>query len=209
MADSLAAELIPLVESAGMALDLLCHVSGIRICGDDLPGENGFWWRLEPGFRRGELPVLVLFCHEGCFGCRGLWTATVNPPREIWEQAPAQLEDCGGDETEFSAEGSAVFLHHHLLTARDIIRGDLVGRNLPGAQVEAFSEVWAVSVDGRLARQGLPGYSLAERRGKFVRVFSPAGILLPDHWQIFQSIWDGALSSQKDIQEIVKRLPGL
>ncbi len=209
MADDLAAVLIPLAESAGKALDLARDVSGLRICGDGLPGDDGAWYRLQPGSGPDELPVLVLFCHGGCFGRPERTTDSVYPPRAVWEQSPAPVGEPGGAETEFSAVHSAIFLHHHLLTARDLVRGDVVGRNLPPGLVEAFAEAWAVCVDGRLARQGLPGYPLAERRGRFGRVFSPAGILMPDHWQVFQSLWDGALLNQKDVLGVVKRLPGL
>ena len=142
LADGLAAELIPLAESAGLALELASHVSGIRICGDDLPGEGGFWCRLEPGSRPDELPVLVLFCHGGCFGLRKPFSDSVYPPRAVWEQSPAPVEEFDGDDAGFSGERSAVFLHHHLLTARDIIRGDLMGRKLSAAQAEAARLTW-------------------------------------------------------------------
>ena len=209
MADDLAAALIPLAESAGEALDLARDISSIRICGDYLPGEDGVWYRLEPGSGPNELPVLVLFCHGGCFGRLGHRSDSVYPPRAVWEQSPPPVDESGGAEAGFSVERSAIFLHHHLLTVRDLVRGDVAGRNLPPDKAEAFAEVWAVCVDGRLTRQGLPGYPLAERRGRFSQVFSPAGILLPDHWQVFQSLWDGALSNQNDVLEVVKRLPGL
>ena len=209
MADDLAVALTPLAESAGKALGLAHDVSGIRICGDDLPGEDGVWYRLQPGSGPDELPVLVLFCHGGCFGRRGRGSDSVYPPRAVWEQSFPPVDESGGAEAVFSAEQSAIFLHHHLLTFRDLVRGDVAVRNLPADMAEAFAEVWAVCVDGRLIRQGLPGYPLAERRSRFAQVFSPAGILLPDHWQVFQSLWDGALLTQKDVLEVAKRLPGL
>ncbi len=209
MADDLAAALTPLAESAGKALGLARDVSGIRICGDDLPGQDGVWYRLQPGSGPDELPVLVLFCHGGCFGRRRRGSDSVYPPRAVWEQSPPPVDESGGAEAEFSVERSAIFLHHHLLTVRDLVRGDVAGRNLPPDMAEAFAEAWAVCVDGRLSRQGLPGYPLAERRGRFSQVFSPAGILLPDHWQAFQALWDGALSNQKDVLGVVKRLPRL
>ena len=48
MADGLSAVLTPLTEAAGKALDLVRDVSGIRICGDDLPGMDSAWYRLQP-----------------------------------------------------------------------------------------------------------------------------------------------------------------
>jgi len=209
LAENLAASLTPLVASAGQALDLARYVSGIRICADDLPGEDGVWYRLQPGSDPDQLHVLVLYCHGGCFGPLVRVSDSVYPPREIWEQPPVSGAEPGGAAAVFSAERSAIFLHHHLLTARDLARGEVVGRNLPAGLAEAFAEAWAVGVDGRLARKGLPGFPLAERRSSFAKVFSPAGILLPDHWQVFQSLWDGAISDQKDVLGVLKWLPGL
>ena len=209
LALDLSVALMPLVESAGMALDLGEDFSGIRIYGDDLPGDGDAWYRLEPGPEPNKLPVLSLFCHGNCFNSSARPKDAVRPLPAVWEQFPAPYEDSSGVLGEFSAERADVFLHHHLLTARDVVRGDVVGRNLPAKWAEAFTEAWAVYVDGRLARRGLPGYPLAERRGRFARVFSLAGILLPDHWQVFESLWDGALADQRDVLEVVKRLPGL
>jgi hypothetical protein len=209
LAENLAAALTPLVTTAGQVLELAQDVSGIRICGDGLPGEDGVWYRLQPGSGPDDLPVLVLFCHGACFGPLVRVSDSVNPPREIWEQSPVSGAEPDGAEADFSAERSAIFLHHHLLTARDLARGEVVGRNLPAGLAEAFAEAWAVGVDGRLARKGLPGFPLAERRFSFAKVFSPAGILLPDHWQVFQSLWDGAISDQKDVLGVLKWLPGL
>ncbi|MCK9994937.1 MAG: hypothetical protein KAH56_01515 [Candidatus Krumholzibacteria bacterium] len=209
MPDDLVVALAPLVEVAAKALDMGRDVSGVRICGDDMPGDDGPWYRLQPGSHAGELPELILFCHGGCFGRRDRAGNSLNPPPAIWEQSPAPEVELSEGMMGFSAERSAIFLHHHLLTARDLVRGDVVGRNLPAGLTEAFTESWAVVVDGRLVRQGLPGFPLAERRGRFAQVFSPAGILLPDHWQVFESLWDGALSSQQDVLDVVKKLPGL
>ena len=209
MADDLAASLVPVAEAAGKALDLVRDVSGIRICGDDIPGQDSAWYRLQPGPGPDDLPVLVLFCQGACFG-RGEWaTESVKPLPPVWVLSRVPAGESPEAGMEFSAERSSIFLHHHLLTALDLVRGDVVGWDLPAGVTEAFSEAWAVYVDGRLARRGLPGYPLAERRSRFARVFSPAGILLPDHWQVFQSLWDGALANQKDVLEVVKRLPGL
>ena len=205
----LSGALEPLAQSAGMALDLFEDFSGIRIYGDDLPGDDDAWYRLEAAAGQDELPVLSLFCHGNSFNPSARPRDAVRPLPEVWEQSPAPHEDSSGSLGEFSAERAAVFLHHHLLTARDVVRGDVGGRNLPARWAEAFDEAWAVYVDGRLARMGLPGYPLAERRGRFARVFSLAGILLPDHWQVFESLWDGALANQRDVLEVVKRLPGL
>ncbi len=209
MEDDLVGALVPLAEAAAKALGMVRDISGILICGDDMPGDGGPWYRLQPGSGADELPGLVLFCHGGCFGRQDRAGNSLNPPPAVWELSAVPEVEPEEEEMEFSAERSSIFLHHHLLTARDLVRGEVVGRNLPVGLTEAFTESWAVVVDGRLARQGLPGFPLAERRGRFAQVFSPAGILLPDHWQVFESLWDGALPSQQDVLDVVKRLPGL
>ena len=201
-------DLTALARDAGRDLDLGRDFSALRIIADDLPDAAGAWFRLVPVPETGSLPGLILFCPAESFGPRGKYSDSVMPPRPVWEQnsAPGYVSSAP---MEFSRERAGIFLYHHLLTARDLVRGEVGGRNLPGPLTEAFTEAWAVVVDGRLSRRGLPGFPLDERRGSFARIFSPAGILLPDHWQVFQSLWDGALDNQKDVLGVVKRLPGL
>jgi hypothetical protein len=209
LAEDLAKELVPLAAAAGRALELDRDLAGIQICGDGLPGDDGVWFRFQPASDRSERPVLVLYCHQACFGHAAQRMGAVLPPPAVWEQSPSPPDTAMDAETIFSPTRARMFLHHYLLTARDLARGVVNGRHIPLGLAEAFAEAWAVAVDGRLARLGLAGFPLAERRAKFARVFSPAGILLPDHWQVFQSLWDGALTSQKDVLGTLKRLPGL
>ena len=54
---------------------------------------------------------------------------------------------------------------------------------------------------------GQAGYPLTERRGHFSRLFSTVGVLLPDHWQIFQSLWDGGLPGWREVLAVTDRLP--
>lgn len=202
------ASLVEVIENAARNLDLRGDFAGVRVCADDLAGAQEAWYRLAPGPVSGGKPQLTLFCHVNCFGPAIRPGGAVEPDRPVWEQAPAP-QDHSDVNPSLSPDRAAIFLHHHLLMARDMARGELVGRNLPASLAEAFTEAWAVTVDGRLVRKGLPGFPLAERRGRFAGIFSPAGILLPIHWQVFQSLWDGALTDQKDVLNLVKRLPGL
>jgi len=202
------AAVVALVETAARDLGLGQEMTGIRITADDLPGAEGAWFRLGPGPGEGTLPVLDLFCPPDSFGPAGRASHAVRPGQPVWDQTPLRPED-HESRIELAPGRAAMFLYHHLLTARDLVRGELVGRNLPASLAEAFTEAWAAYVDGRLGRMGLPGYPLDQRRLRFARIFSPAGILLPDHWQVFQSLWDGALTNQKDVLGAVKRLPGL
>ena len=209
LAGHLAGKLTPLAVSAFSALGLAEDFSGLVICPDALPGQDGVWYRLRPGAGKKDLPILVLFCHPEGWQDGGRVLDAVLPPKPVWEQAPAPQGDSEGATASLNPQKAAIFLHHNLLGARDLVRGRIRGRSLPANLAEAFAEAWAVGIDGRLARWGLPGYPLAERRANFARLFSPAGILLPDHWQVFQALWDGALAEQKEVLEVVKRLPGL
>ena len=95
------------------------------------------------------------------------------------------------------------------MLAQDLVRDSVSLSSIPVGQIEAFEAAWEVGVDGRLARAGLPGFSLAERRGIFSSLFSSAGVLMPDHWQIFQSLWDGGLTSGRDVLAVIRQLPRL
>jgi len=112
-------------------------------------------------------------------------------------------------ESDFSLERTDFFLNHHFLTVADLCGDSLTGDEIPVHLAEAFDAAWAVSVDGRLERLHLPGYPMAERRGHFSRLFSSAGILLPEHWHIFQSLWDGAVAGQTAILGVTRLLPRL
>jgi hypothetical protein len=100
-------------------------------------------------------------------------------------------------------------LHHQLLWAGDVLRGELRATDVPTSLVEGFAAAWAVTVDGRLARLDLPGYGLVDRRGRFSRLFSTAGVLMPDHWASFQELWDGLVARPRDVVGLVRRLPRL
>ena len=135
--------------------------------------------------------------------------STVYPPQEIWKQVPAPVAEPFLDPAEFSPERTDVFLHHHLLTVADLWGGKVAVHDVPDHLAEAFGAAWAVAVDGRLNRLQLPGYPMPERRSRFSRLFSVAGILLPDHWQIFQALWDGGLVDQRAILGVARQLPRL
>lgn len=204
----LAVLLVPRLGPAVTDLDLQEDLGALEVCADDLPGQDTAWFRWERP-RGSAKPALTVFCHPEAFLKRRHATSTVFPPRPVWEQREAPA---GGEVTspaDFSPERTDQFLHHHLLTARDLIRGLVVPADIPPRWSAAFAAAWAVGVDGRLERLGLPGYSLIERRGSFSRLFSSAGVLMPDHWQVFQSLWDGALAVQGDVLGAVQVLPRL
>ena len=204
---ALAERVVPLLEAAVINLDLQRDLAAVSVCGDDLPGQDDVWLQVTPSDvgERG----LVVYCHPAVFLERAPANSTLLPPPESWDRWETAVP-----EEDFAAESFSIgrtddFLHHSLLLARDLLRGDLVTELIPAALGEAFQAAWSVGLDGRLQRAHLPGYDLAERRGRFSRLFSTAGVLLPDHWQLFQALWDGAVSGQSATLDLVRRLPRL
>ncbi len=206
----LCGHLHPFLESAAKSLDLAADFFSFSIVADDLPDALEPWLHLRPSADPAEArPGGILFCAETCFSRFTPATSTVLPRGEIWDQAPAPRRHVPFDMKYFSEVRTKAFLHHELLLARDLVRGGIVPSALANGQIEAFSAIWAVTVDGRLSRMGLPGYSMAQRRSQFSRLFSGVGVLLPDHWQIFQSLWDGGLVDWKDVLAVIRHLPRL
>ena len=199
-----------LLPGIGQALDLGRDFSLINICADDAPEQESCWFKMRPA-GRGDDPRLVLdfFCSTRSFSQPGPGRRTVQPARQIWDKQQDPRPTPESNPQDFSIAQAEVFLHHNLALAQDLARGDLSLDSIPKGQVEAFEAAWEVVVDGRLARAGLPGYSLADRRGIFSRLFSSAGVLMPDHWQIFESLWDGGLASGRDVLAVLRQLPRL
>lgn len=209
LSDSLWQPVQPRVSAALSGLEMADSFGTISISADDLPGNGDTWYRILPGSVQQPGPVLALTCHADVFCRHRPLQTTTSLRREIWEQMEAPADVDLPDSADYSEERTDFFLHHHLLTIADLKAGRLVGDDVPAHLVEAVAAVWAVAVDGRLERRHLPGYPMAERRGVFSRLFSSAGILLPEHWQIFQSLWDGAIEGQTAILGVTRLLPRL
>jgi len=209
----LPADLWPLIRdqlaAALGALDLTAEFGAVRLTADDLPGDDLAWYRLLPAASHGGRPLLEITCHVDSFCRLRHLQTTVYPAQAIWDQVDAPLMPQLPDLSSYSADRTDMFLHHHLLTILDLRRGVLRGRDVPSHLLEAFAAAWAVVIDGRLGRRHLPGYGVAERRSRFSRLFSTGGILLPEHWEIFESLWDGALADEAAVIGAVRRLPHL
>lgn len=191
-------------------LELAADFSAVTVLADPAPGQEACWIRFLPG----EPPVprrlaLELHCATGSFARLQPMRSTVHPAPQIWDAREGAWTGEVFEPADFSEDRAACFLFHHLLLARDLARGEVNPAAVPRGQVEAFDAAWKVVVDGRLARAGLPGYPLAERRGDFSRLFSSAGVLMPDHWQVFQSLWDGGLATARDVLAVIRQLPRL
>ncbi len=136
-------------------------------------------------------------------------TGTVYPPRAVWESPGPGRDEQPLTAAAFSRARADAFLHHHLLWGHDVLGGGLRSFDVPGLLAEAFAACWAVTVDGRLARRELPGYSLTERRGRFSRLFSTGGVLMPGHWEAFQGLWEGLSERPREVVAVARRLPRL
>ena len=126
-----------------------------------------------------------------------------------WQQAPAPPEAPPPLEDEFSAPNAQRFLYLQLMLVQDMLEGRLRPQEVPPSLIEAFQEAWLVTVDGRLQREGLPHLSAAERRMRFLRLFSPAGVVTPNHWGIFNGLWEGRITDQAAVLAKVRLLPPL
>ncbi len=101
------------------------------------------------------------------------------------------------------------FLHHHFLAVADMLVSRIDPARVPPVRAEAFQEVWDVTIDGRLRRHHLPGLPVAERRRRFARLFGPAGVLLPRHWELFHELWECDDPTQDGLLACADRLPPL
>lgn len=199
------------LEAAVQGLQLAEDFRSLEICADDFGGHDGAWiaFRDPPRSLGGRRAAATLYCSAEVF-CRPRPSATdIFAAAEVWEQRPGLEWEPGFESSEFSALEADRFLHHNLLLAQDLKLERFAPGGIPGSQVQAFAAAWAVTVDGRLCRRGLPGYSLAHRRGRFSRLFSAAGVLMPGHWDIFQSLWDGALTTSPEVLAACRQLPTL
>lgn len=190
------------------SLDLGADLSELEISADDLAGTEDAWLRPRRG-PAGCPPALSIYCHPDVFGVPRPATSTVFAPRAVWERPDPAPVDGHLTAAGFSRARADAFLHHQLLWAGDVLRGELRAADVPASIAEGFAAAWAVTVDGRLARLDLPGYTLVDRRGRFSRLFSTAGVLMPDHWASFQGLWDGSIARPREVVALVRRLPRL
>jgi hypothetical protein len=200
--------IIDAARQAVHSLGLGAELSALEISADDLAGTEEAWLRPRPGPIGGP-PALSIYCHPDVFGVLRPATSTVFPSRAVWERPDPAPADGHLTAAGFSRTRTDSFLHHQLLWAGDVLRGELRATDVPASLAEGFAAAWAVTVDGRLARLDLPGYGLVDRRGRFSRLFSTAGVLMPAHWASFQELWDGPVARPRDVVALVRRLPRL
>ena len=205
-APDLAELVVPRVRAALRHLELESALAAVVVCCDDLPDGDDGWFRLDPGANAAGT-VLTLYCAPAVFCDPG--GTPVEPARAVWEQGDAPRHEVPFVSARFSPAETNAYLHHQLALADDLLRDRIRTAAVPAALAEAFAAAWDVVIDGRLARAGLPGYSQGRRRARFSRLFSAAGVLMPGHWQVFQSLWDCGLAEPGEVLAAVRRLPRL
>lgn len=206
----LAPALRPLAETAAARLDLGRHLASLTLWLDDLSADERIWVTAIPAgpAPAGGLPGMALWFHPDHFLRDRAADAVDGGGLRAWELRTGPVgESC--DPADFSARKAERILYHQFLMVRDLRDGTVSPAAVPAGRAEAFQEAWAVTLDGRLKRAILPGYSLAERRRRFFRVFSAGGVLLPQHWQIFHALWEWEAPEQDRLLEMLARLPSL
>ncbi|MBE0567632.1 MAG: hypothetical protein IH621_16875 [Krumholzibacteria bacterium] len=205
--DDLTELVAPRAAAALRHLELERELSAVVICCDDLPDGDDGWLRLDPAAAGERRPVLTVFCAPRAFADPG--RGPVEPGPAIWEQRRAPWNEGAPLPERFSPAETNAFLHHQFALAADLLRGRVLPELVPAALAEGFAAAWDVVLDGRLERAGLPAYTQAVRRARFSRLFATAGVLMPGHWQIFQSLWDGGLAGAPEVLGAVRQLPRL
>jgi len=211
----LRAALAPLVAAAAQTLELERHAARLVFCIDDIREDERVWVAVTeaPGSRPlaadgRPRPDVTLWFHPDHF------LADRAPPPSAataaeWELRPAPPTVTAEAPPAFSSRKAERTLYHQLLMVRDLCDGTVLPGSIPPPLAEAFQEAWAVTLDGRLRRAMLPGYSQAERRRRFFRVFSAGGVLLPQHWQVFHTLWEWERLDQDALLALLERLPPL
>lgn len=208
LSDPLARKVAAVAETALAAVGGVLASTGLTVCVDDQGVISSPWLGCGDPDATGD-QCLILYCSSEAFFTANPRGLPVGMAREIWEQHPAPRDYVPPSPQDFSSASSASFLHHHFLFAEDILTRTIDPAIVPPKLLEGFQEAWAVTVDGRLDSRGLPCFARSERRGRFSKTFAAAGVLLPSHWGIFGSLWEGGLRTQDEVLGAVRLLPGL
>ena len=197
----------PVARSAAERLGLADRLDRLSLVPDAMIADDRGWLRLEWGAERRH--SLTLWFHPDQIQQDRLGHGAARPVSQDWTLAPAPKHEEPLAAEDFSLPNTQRFLFQQLLLVQDILDGRLHTDTIAPSLVEAFQEAWLVTVDGRLQREGLPHLSAGERRMRFLRLFSPAGVLTPNHWSIFNKLWEGAVADESEVLAKVRLLPPL
>jgi hypothetical protein len=212
----LAARLTPLAQVAASRLGLKKHLALLVLCLDDIAPDERIWLSFgmlaDPSESPGKTAPrrsLTLYLHPSqLLKDRPAATALL-PSAEIWEMRSQPREESLPRPEDVSRLKVERFLYHQLLSVCDLCDGTIQPGLIPAGQVDAFQELWSVTIDARLRQRMLPGFSLAERRRRFSRVFGAWGVLMPVHWQVFHELWEGQDVEQDQLLHLLRSLPRL
>lgn len=204
--------LLPLAQKAARRLSLDRYLARLVLCLDDIAPDERVWLSFssdtrdtgEDGQRRRQLTI---YLHPSQLLKDRPATSGLLPTAAVWEMHEAPREVGLPATTDFSRRKVERFLYHQFLSVHDLCDGSIDPAGIPAGLVDGFQEIWAVTVDGRLRRARLPGYSAAERRRRFSRIFAAHGVLLPEHWRIFHALWAVEEAVQGEMLRWLRVLP--
>ena len=204
----------PVARSVAERLGLADRLKQLSLVPDAMTADDRGWLCLErhsEGHSEGhsERHSLTLWFHPDQVLQDRPGHGAARPATLDWTLAPAPRCEEPLAAEDFSVPNTQRFLYQQLLLVQDILDERLHTEAIPPSLVEAFQEAWLVTVDGRLQREGLPHLSAGERRMRFLRLFSPAGVLTPNHWSIFNRLWEGTLAAEGAVLDKVRLLPPL
>jgi hypothetical protein len=212
----LAQQLLPLATAAAAKLELGRYLSSLSLCLDDISADERVWLSFGPpvagvGGKAEDLTdrrSLTIYLHPDHLLKDRVLGGGLVPEAAVWQMGGSQAAARqAAAEQEISRPKIERFLYHQFMLVRDLCDGSLVCDQIPAEWADAFQEAWAVTIDGRLRRQYLPGYSAAERRRRFSRFFAASGVILPDHWRIFHRLWEDPELDQDRLLVLLQHLP--
>lgn len=203
--------LLELAANAVSRLDLESQLARLVFCLDDITHDDWVWFNfgLREAAPQDSRRTLTIYLHPDHLLRDRPASTPLLLASQIWETRPEpEPPPAEPDERLFRPKVER-FLYHQLLAVRDLCERRLDPGDIPAELAEAVQELWAISIDGRLRQQRLPGYSAAERRLRFSRVFARGGILLPVYWDLFHQLWEEAELDQALLVKLARRLPRL
>ena len=207
-----ASRLRDVAEQAAERLGLEAWLDRVTVVVDDIAHDERVWVGPDAAAadEDGRGRAMRIWCHAGHF-IRDRGAALAILPGDFpWEIRDPFAAAEGSDESlppAFVPAKAERFVYHQFLMLRDLRDGTLAPAEVPAGMSWSFLECWAVVIDGRLRRDGLPGYPVADRRRRFYRTFARGGLVLPQHWQIFRELWDEEDWTQERLLAALASLP--
>ena len=197
---------MPLMRAALARLQLSDRFAEVTVVLDELAADERAWLHLA-GTRPDRR--LTIWLHPDQFLRERMKPAGVEPGCADWRQGPIPSPGLAPSPDDFSLLNTQRTLYQQLLLVRDLLDGRLKPDSLASETSEAFQEAWLVTIDGRLHGAGLPHWSIAQRRLRFLHVFAAGAVLTPSHWAVFNQLWHCESPDQDAVIERIRLLPPL